>query len=89
MLLSLVFALALAEPSLPAGNPPAPAPAAAAPTTAQKADDPNEMICHREIVTGSHFATKVCRRKGDMAQKQQDDQDRLRQTQRPSATLSR
>lgn len=83
MLLSLVFALALAEPSLPA------APAPAAPAMAQKAGDPNTMICHREIVTGSRFATKVCRRQGDMAQKQQDDQDRLRQSQRPSATLSR
>lgn len=83
MLLSLLFVLAATEPTLPAvAQTPAPA-------SAQKADEPNEMVCRKEMVTGSRFPTKICRRKADMAQKQQDDQDRLRQSQRPSGALSR
>lgn len=85
MLLSLLLALATTEPSVPAATQ-APMPAVA---SAQKVEDADVMVCRKELVTGSRFPTKVCRRKGDMAQKQQDDQDRLRQTQRPSGALTR
>lgn len=84
MLLSLIVAFALIEPavSTAASSPPAAA-------STRKVDDPNEMVCRKEMVTGSRFPTKICRRKADMVQKQQDDQDRLRQTQRPSGALTR
>lgn len=85
MLLSLLLALATTEPSVPAATQ-APMRAVA---SAQKVEDADVMVCRKELVTGSRFPTKVCRRKGDMAQKQQDDQDRLRQTQRPSGALTR
>lgn len=86
MLLSLLLALATTEPSVPAATQPPPMRAVA---SAQKVEDADVMVCRKELVTGSRFPTKVCRRKGDMAQKQQDDQDRLRQTQRPSGALTR
>ena len=89
MLVSLLVALAAAtDPAAAVATPPQPpAQTAAAQTATVPAAKPAEdvsdkFVCRTEMVTGSRFPAKVCRRKSEMAQKQQDDQDRIRQQQR-------
>ncbi|MEO8115782.1 MAG: hypothetical protein ABI655_15440 [Phenylobacterium sp.] len=82
----LLFIVALlATPAADATPTPSATPVQAAAETAAGAAakaDGDKLECKREMVTGSRFPTKVCRRKADVAQKRQDDQDRLRQEQR-------
>lgn len=71
MILPLILAAGLASAA------PAPAPDAA------KADAGKDFVCRIEQTTGTRFPKKVCRRKAEFEQKQRDEQDRLRQQQRP------
>jgi hypothetical protein len=83
MLLAILAAATVAGAAAPPTAAPAAAPAAAPTATASKAaEQGDEMVCKREMVTGSNFPQKVCRRKADADQKRVDDQDRLRQSQR-------
>jgi hypothetical protein len=84
MLLMLLLSAALQAAS-PAAAPQAGAPKApAAPAAAAPATDPvaDQFICRNEMVTGSRFPQKVCRRKSELAQKSAEDQARIRQMQR-------
>ena len=95
MIVALLLALAT-EVSAPAPSAPAPAttPATAAQQTTTavapaKADGAGEMVCKSETVTGSRFPKKVCRRKADVEQQRQEDQERIRETQRMGSAFTR
>lgn len=67
MLVSIIFAAALAASSPPtaeaapvAAPPPAPAPAAAPPPADKAAAKEEKLICKYEAETGSRFSKKVC-----------------------------
>jgi hypothetical protein len=46
-------------------------------------DVAKDFICRTEVVTGTRFTKKVCRRKAEFEEKAHDEQLRLRQMQRP------
>jgi len=75
-MLLLVLATLAATTLEPAAAEPVNKPAAAA-----KANKDGGMVCRTEIVVGTRFPQKVCRNKEQAAQKQQDDQQRIRSQQ--------
>lgn len=80
MFLMLLVAAALqASPTSGPKSPDGQKVAAAAPA----ADPAKDFICKTEEVTGTRFSKKVCRRKAEFAEKAQEEQQRLRQMQRP------
>ncbi len=40
-------------------------------------DDPNEMICRREEVTGTNFRRRVCLTRAERQREQQDSQEEM------------
>ena len=42
---------------------------------------PDDVICRREVRTGSHFATRVCRTRAEIEAAQQESQEFLRERQ--------
>jgi hypothetical protein len=40
-------------------------------------DDPNEMICRREEVTGTNFRRRVCMTRAERQREQQDSQEEM------------
>ncbi len=47
----------------------------------ESADSPDDVICRREVRTGSHFATRVCRTRAEIEAAQQESQEFLRERQ--------
>jgi hypothetical protein len=84
-----MFLLLIVAATLQASPAPAPAKPPAAPDGAVKvaaapvADPAKDFICKTEEVTGTRFTKKVCRRKDEFEEKAREEQQRLRQMQRP------
>ena len=78
-LISLVFPMALIAAENPAEQ--APSNAAGAPVAAgendKPKDDPNEMICRREQVTGSNFRRRVCMTRAERQARRADSQEEM------------
>jgi hypothetical protein len=84
MFLMLIVAAALQAGATPVPEtPPAATNGAAKVAAAPAADPAKDFICKTEEVTGTRFAKKVCRRKAEFEQRARDEQQRLRQMQRP------
>lgn len=48
---------------------------------AAKGQDPNELVCHSEVLLGSLFPKKICARRGELAERKQVDQAEVRKWQ--------
>ncbi len=57
-------------------------------TTAAVADG-NEMVCRREIITGTKMSRKVCRRQADIDAMEESGQDALRDMRKSGSQLER
>ncbi len=50
--------------------------------TAAATESPDDVICRREVRTGSHFATRVCRTRAEIEATQRETQEFMRERQR-------
>lgn len=85
----LMVILAAAAVAAPGSSAPVSSADAAKAAEAAKAQAASKFVCRTEPVTGTRFSHKVCRTKEEMAQKMQDDQDRLRQETRSTGGVTR
>lgn len=90
-MMSLLFAALLA--GAPAADPqPATGstatPAAAAPAKAEKANDPNKLVCKKEPVLGSRMPTRTCMTQGEWDMRKQEGRDQVDAAQRNIPLIS-
>ena len=57
------------------------------PTEAVAQNDENEVVCRREIITGTRMSHRVCRRRADIEAAEEDSQDALRKMRRSGSQL--
>lgn len=57
-------------------------------TTAAVADG-DEMVCRREIITGTKMSRKVCRRRADVDAMEEDSQEALRNMRKSGSQMER
>ena len=80
LIIGLAAALQTAPGSDPATATPPPAPAAVAP-------DDDKVVCHSRAVTGTRFATKICKTKREWAEQTRHDQDAVNDMQTRSRQM--
>jgi len=94
-MIGLFAALVLFAQASPAAAP-AEAPKTEAPKTeapakveakAKEAASPDKVICHYEVVAGTHFKTKVCQTQRAEANRQEQDQDAFRRARDQNQTM--
>ncbi len=88
-MISLLFAALMAGAS--AADTPAPAastPAAASPAKADKASDPNKIVCKKEAVLGSRMPTRTCMTQGEWDARKQEGRDQVDAAQRNIPIIS-
>lgn len=51
------------------------------PAATASTGSPDDVICRREVRTGSHFATRVCRTRAEIEATQQETQEFMRERQ--------
>ena len=92
-MIGLFAALVLFAQAAPAAAP-AEAPQTEAPKTeapakvdAKAPPSPDKVICHYEVVAGTHFKTKVCQTQRAEANRQEQDQDAFRRARDQNQTM--
>jgi transcriptional regulator of NAD metabolism len=56
-------------------------------TEAVTQNDENEVVCRREIITGTRMSHRVCRRRADIEAAEEDGQDALQKMRRSGSQL--